>query len=167
MVFDDGYKPGDPTGTIKINAPSSTAAPIAMPTDQPDSQTHVQASTVFITQSGTSVPSVVSVTQVAETNSSPGPNKAAIAAGVVVAVVGLAAIIGGVVLFMRRKKQQALEEERRQHEDQTRLATGEKPPSTYSLADSRLEPSVMFQRRQSDGSIMDNQDYSRRILKVR
>ena len=168
MVYDDGYKPGDPTGTIKITAPSPTAAPtIAAPVEQPDSQTHVQASTVFVTQSGTSVPSVVSVTKVAETQSTPGPNKAAIAAGVVVSIVGLAAIIGGVVLFMRRKKQKALEEERRRHEDQTRLATGEKPPSTYSLADSRLEPSVMFQRRQSDGSIMDNQDYSRRILKVR
>ena len=126
----------------------------------------MQASTVFVTQSGSAVPSVISVTQVATPQPSSGPNKAAIAAGVVVSVVGLAAILGGVILYMRRKKQQALEEERRRHEDHTRLATGEKPPSTYSLADSRLEPNIMFQRRQSDGSIMDNQDYSRRILKV-
>ena len=39
-------------------------------------------------------------------------------------------------------------------------------PSSTSVTDSRLEPSVMFQRRMSDGSIADNQDYSRRILKV-
>ncbi len=44
---------------------------------------------------------------------------------------------------------------------------GAKPPtsSAGSVSD-RLEPSVMMQRRQSDGSIADNQDYSRRILKV-
>jgi cell wall integrity and stress response component len=34
-----------------------------------------------------------------------------------------------------------------------------------SFADLRLDP-VMAQRRMSDGSIADNQDYSRRILKV-
>ena len=45
---------------------------------------------------------------------------------------------------------------------------GAKPPtsSAGSVSDARLEPSVMMQRRQSDGSIADNQDYSRRILKV-
>ena len=43
-----------------------------------------------------------------------------------------------------------------------------KPPKTSggdSAFDTRLDP-VMAQRRLSDGSIADNQDYSRRILKV-
>ena len=148
------------------------SAPTTTPTDNTNTadgvSTQVKASTVFITQSGTTVPSVISITPSSPPeNNNPGPNKAAIAAGVVVAIIGVAAIVGGVILFMRRKRKQALEDERRRHEDQTRLATGDKPPSTFSLADSRLEPGVMFQRRQSDGSIMDNQDYTRRILQVR
>jgi len=32
--------------------------------------------------------------------------------------------------------------------------------------DQRLDPVLLQQRRLSDGSIADNQDYSRRILKV-
>jgi cell wall integrity and stress response component len=45
-----------------------------------------------------------------------------------------------------------------------------KPPhssgGSSSFTDMRLDPAVMAQRRMSDGSIADNQDYSRRILKV-
>ena len=125
------------------------------------------ASTIVVYQSGTQRASIVLTTQTATPESSDsGPNKAIIAAGVVVGILVVAALVGAVFFVMRHKKNKALEEERQRHEAMTALATGEKPPSTYSLADSRLEPSVMFQRRQSDGSIMDNHDYSRRILKV-
>ena len=93
-----------------------------------------------------------------------GPNKAGIAAGVVIGVVAVAAIVGGVFLCLRNRKRRAIEEE---YHRNLAGSYGPKPPSTAgSMSDSRLEPSVMFQRRQSDGSIADNQDYSRRILKV-
>ena len=169
-LWNDGYEIGDDTGTLKITTPVQTAiAQItggAVSSKSGDSkETTVDQTTVIITQPGSSKATVSS----APTSSpDPGPNKVAIAVGVVVGILGLAGIIGGLVFFMRHKKQKELEAERLRHENMTNFVTkGEKPPSTYSLADSRLEPSVMFQRRQSDGSIADNQDYSRRILKVR
>lgn len=94
-----------------------------------------------------------------------GPNVAGIAAGVVVGVVALTAFAGGLFLFLKSRKRRAIEEE---HRNNLVGWYGQKPPtsSSGSISDSRLEPSVMMQRRQSDGSIADNQDYSRRILKV-
>lgn len=83
----------------------------------------------------------------------------------VVGIVALSAIAGGVFFFLRNRKRRAVEEEYRRN---VAGAYGAKPPtsSAGSVSDARLEPSVMMQRRQSDGSIADNQDYSRRILKV-
>jgi cell wall integrity and stress response component len=94
------------------------------------------------------------------------PNKAAIAAGVVVGVVGLAAIIAGVVFFLKQKRRREIEEEyRRQAAVNSFVGAGKLHTSNSSMNDSRLDPEVML-RRQSDGSIADNEDYSRRILKV-
>ncbi|KAI9797984.1 MAG: hypothetical protein M1833_005040 [Piccolia ochrophora] len=93
---------------------------------------------------------------------SSGPNKAGIAAGVVVGIVLIGAIVGGIVLVLRRRKRRAVEEEYRRNAANEFLGKD----SASASSDSRLEPSVMMQRRQSDGSIADNQDYSRRILKV-
>jgi cell wall integrity and stress response component len=47
------------------------------------------------------------------------------------------------------------------------ISNGKPPTSSSGGAsfDTRLDP-VMAQRRMSDGSIADNEDYSRRILKV-
>lgn len=121
-------------------------------------------STIFITASG----SVVAQTVYATGPASGGSNKAAIAAGVIVGVVALLAIVGGFIFFLRQKKRRETEEERRRNETISNfVGKGEKMSSSNtSITDSRLEPSVMFQRRMSDGSIADNQDYSRRILKV-
>ena len=97
-----------------------------------------------------------------------GPNTAAIAAGVVVGVVAAAAIIGGVIFYMRRKRNAEIEEEHRRNAAVNAFISGSKPPSTsggVSITDSRLDP-VMAHRRLSDGSIADNQDYSRKILRV-
>ena len=126
-------------------------------------------STTLVTQpGGQTVPTVIEVTTTASAapESSPGPNKVAIGVGVVVGVVVLAAIIGGLFFWMRHRKNQAIAEERARLEALTNRVTGEKPGSSYSLGDSRLDQNVMFQRRASDGSIADNEDYSRRILKV-
>jgi len=102
--------------------------------------------------------------------SSGGPNKAAIAAGVVVGIVAIAAAAGGIFLFLRHRRRRAVEEEYRRNAAVSSFIGGGKPPTSSggasSFTDTRLDPSVMAQRRMSDGSIADNQDYSRRILKV-
>ena len=184
QIYSDSFRNGDLTGSIKITTPTQTwfghevtsspdphsasSSKKAKPTNEHDSQDQQQQqSTVLVTISGKPVQTITTSTPTAKPDSGSGPNKAGIAAGVVIGVIVLAAIIGAVVFIVRRKKQKALDDERRRHEAMTNFVTrGEKPPSTFSGSDSRLEPSVMFQRRQSDGSIADNQDYSRRILKV-
>ena len=100
-------------------------------------------------------------------NSSGGSNKTAIAVGAVVGVVALLAIIGGVFFFLRQRRRREVEEEfRRQANINSFTAGGKLHTSNSSVADSRLDPEFM-NRRQSNGSIADNEDYSRRILKVR
>ncbi|OQD74571.1 hypothetical protein PENDEC_c010G06974 [Penicillium decumbens] len=86
-------------------------------------------------------------------------NTAAIAAGVVVGVVGVAALAGAVWFFYRSKKQKA---------QGFRGTSGgyhrdSQPPS---MSDSRFDGGYMAQRRQSNGSIDDDHDFSRRILQV-
>lgn len=98
-------------------------------------------------------------------DSKPGPNKAAIAAGVVVGFVAVAGAIGALLFFMRRRRNREVEEEYRRNANINQFVAGGKPSGGFS--DTRLDPAVMAQRRMSDGSIADDQDYSRRILKVR
>ena len=126
-------------------------------------------STALVTKSGgQTVPTVITVTTTAvpSTDSGSGSNKVAIAVGVVVAVIVVAVAVGALFFWMRHRKNKAIEEERSRLQTMTNTVTGEKPGSSYSLGDTRLDQGVMFQRRQSDGSIADNEDYSRRILKV-
>ncbi|OCL10326.1 hypothetical protein AOQ84DRAFT_375017 [Glonium stellatum] len=140
--------------------PSSASSAGAAKTSAPAAVVTVGGSTVVMTvpgQSGTSKPS---------SSPSSGPNKAGIAAGVVVGVVGLAGIIAGVMLYLRQKRRREVEEEyRRQAAVSSFVGAGKLHTSNSSMNDSRLDPEVML-RRQSDGSIADNEDYSRRILKV-
>lgn len=96
------------------------------------------------------------------------PNVAAIAAGVVVGVVVFAAGAGAMIFFVRRRRNAEIEEEHRRNAAVNAFINGSKPPGSsgsISMTDSRLDP-VMAHRRLSDGSIADNQDYSRRILRV-
>jgi cell wall integrity and stress response component len=103
-------------------------------------------------------------------SSSSGPSKAGIAAGVVIGIVAIAAIAGGGYIFVRNKRRREVEEEYRRNAAVSSFISGGKPPTSSggasSFTDTRLDPAVMAQRRMSDGSIADNQDYSRRILKV-
>lgn len=102
-----------------------------------------------------------------EEDSGGGKNVAGIAAGVVVAVVVVAALIGGGFIYMRRKRNKEIEEEHRRNAA-VNAFIGRSPSSSggTSMSDARLDP-VLAHRRMSDGSIADNQDYSRRILRVR
>lgn len=81
-------------------------------------------------------------------------NTAAIAAGVVVGVVGVAALAGAAFFFYRSRKQKA------------RGYRGGRDSGPPSMSDSRFDGQYMAQRRQSNGSIDDDQDFSRRILQV-
>lgn len=98
-----------------------------------------------------------------------GPNVAGIAAGVVVGVVAAAAAIGGLFFWLRRKRNAEIEEDHRRNAAVNAFISGSKPPSatggSISMSDTRLDPGLSH-RRLSDGSIADNEDYSRRILRV-
>lgn len=95
-------------------------------------------------------------------NKSSGPNKVGIAVGVVVGVIAIAALIGGMWFFLRARNRRELEDA---HRRQAAINAFVKSPNDAPAFDTRLEPAIM--RRMSAGSIADNQDYSRRILKVR
>ncbi|KAK0648619.1 hypothetical protein B0T16DRAFT_388812 [Cercophora newfieldiana] len=94
-----------------------------------------------------------------------GPNVGAIAGGVVVGVLAVAAAIGGMFFYMRRKRNREIEEEHQRHAAVNSFVSGKTGSSGGSITDARLDP-VMAQRRMSDGSIADNHDYSRKILRV-
>ncbi|KAJ5606388.1 hypothetical protein N7510_009169 [Penicillium lagena] len=106
----------------------------------------------------------VTVTQsaVAQTDSSSSSssshNTAAIAAGVVVGVVGLAALIGAAFFFYRHKKSK--------QEEEFGYGAGDYDSRAPPMTDSRFDGTSMAQRRQSNGSIDENHDFSRRILQV-
>jgi hypothetical protein len=69
-------------------------------------------------------------------------------------------------LLRRRRQKQAEEDYRRNAANIDNFVSGGKlHTSASSMNDSRIDPSFM-DRRQSNGSIADNEDYSRRILKV-
>lgn len=98
----------------------------------------------------------------AEPTTTPVPakpvNKAGVAAGVVVGVLAIAGIGIGMFLLMKKRRREKVEEEYRK-------SAAAREFSRKPEQDHRLDP-VMIQRRDSVGSIADNQDYSRRILKV-
>lgn len=86
-------------------------------------------------------------------------NTAAVAAGVVVGVVGFAALAGGIFFFYRSRKQKAAA----RYGGAVGYGRDSQPPS---MSDSRFDGDYMAQRRQSNGSIDDDHDFSRRILQV-
>lgn len=124
-----------------------------------------------ITKAGETI--VVTASGQADPNSSGKPgggsNKVGIAVGVVVGVVLFAAAIGGGIFYMRHRKRKAVEEEYRRNQAINSFVTSDKPISKNgsSISDQRLDPAAMRGRRQSDASMADDQDYSRRILQVR
>jgi len=165
--FFDVYLSGLTSSAEEDDAPisSSTSSSIA---SSPTATSPTSPSVV------TSPGQTVVVTQPANSSSTSapkksGPNVAAIAAGVVVGFVGLAAVALGIFFFMRNKKRREIEEEHRRNAAVSSFIGNQKPPTTSagsSFTDTRLDPVVMAGRRISNGSIADNQDYSRRILKV-
>jgi len=176
----DGFFSVYLTGTSSNvpNAQSSgSSSPSSSASSSPKASATKSASPSVVTIGGQTVVVTAPASQqtsagsdTSSSSSSSGPNKAAIAAGVVVGVVAIAAAAGGIFLFLRHRRRRAVEEEYRRNAAVSSFVNGGKPPPSSadgsSFTDTRLDPSVMAQRRMSDGSIADNQDYSRRILKV-
>lgn len=135
---------------------------------KPDSSASSSASDSASSSTGTAPVTTVTQTQSPDSKNSGSTNTVGIAVGVVVGIVGIAAIIGGAFFFIRRRRNAQIEEEHRRNAAVNAFISGSKPPSaegSLAMTDSRLDP-VAVHRRLSDGSIADNQDYSRRILRV-
>ncbi|KAF3047495.1 hypothetical protein E8E12_009019 [Didymella heteroderae] len=130
-----------------------------------DSSSSAKKSSTAAPSSTAAASATASPSKTASSDSDSKPNTAGIAAGVVVGVVGLAAIIGGVWFFLRRRRQRQAEEDYRRNAAGVNDFINGGKTSASSMNDSRIDPSFM-DRRQSNGSIADNEDYSRRILKV-
>ncbi|TQS37205.1 hypothetical protein Golomagni_02329 [Golovinomyces magnicellulatus] len=173
-----GY-PSDLCGGVGAYSVYLTGLSLAVP--NADSSSSTSSSTPKSSSTSSSAPSVVTIggeTVVVtakpqpssdgaslDKNSNSSPNKSGIAAGVVVGLLAFGAIVGGIVLYLRNQKRRAIEEEHRQVAAVNSFIDGGKYPGP--VTDTRLDPAVMASRRMSDGSIADNQDYSRRILKVK
>ncbi|KAK6359617.1 hypothetical protein TWF696_000765 [Orbilia brochopaga] len=151
-------------GLTGVSAPDSSAS-------QPSSTSEASSSSTGSTTSS-DIPAVQTVIQgstatvtAAISDAQPqsgGTSKAGIAAGVVVGVIALIALgVGGFLVVRRNRRRQAEEEYRAAVAAKEFTASIRKPQS-----DARLDPVMLQHRRMSDGSIADNEDYSRRILKV-
>lgn len=173
----DSYEGGSSSSSSSA-APSKTATSASSSvTAAPEESAAVSTSIAPGTTIVVTMPSSQQQTEApdaspsAKSDGGSGTNVAGIAAGVVVGVVAVAGIAIGLFFFMRHRRRKAEEEEykRNQVGDFMRHGgtSGEgKPPNTgYSnMSDSRLDPEA--NKRNSIGSIADDQDYSRRILRV-
>jgi len=144
------------SGLTQNQIPNFDPASVSSASSKTPATTVVGGSTIVVT---------VGPTETSGSSSGGGSNKAGIAAGVVVGLVVPALIIAGVVLWLRNRKKKAADEAYHQQQNVSNFFAGGKNTSHSSMNDTRLDPEVMM-RRASDGSIADNQDYSRRILKV-
>lgn len=156
----------DADSTTDSDKATITAGPKSDATNAAKSIITQDPTTVVVTAPGQNQAVATSSISPTAKPSNGGGSKAGIAAGVVIGVVALCVFVGGLFFYLRNRKRRAVENEYQQNAGNgNALGTG--TLSRANMSDSRLEPSVMMQRRQSDGSIADNQDYSRRILKVR
>nr|POF15291.1 cell wall integrity and stress response component 2 [Quercus suber] len=164
------------TSSSSDSSTSSTSAPSSSSTS---SSTTVAPSVVTSVAPGTTVV----VTAPAARVSNPPPefstdsaskgsktNVAGLAAGIVVGFVVVVAGIAALVFWIKHKRRKDAETESKrstQVNDFMRGGREGKPPrSGYSnMSDERLDPQAGA-RRNSVGSIADNQDYSRKILRV-
>lgn len=134
----------------------------------PASVTGTSGSSATKTSTSATVPATIVVTSPPtpqKASGGGGTSKVGIAVGVVVGIVSLIGLVAGVLFFLRYKRRRDAEEEYKRQAAVNSFVKGHN--SAPSLNDSRLDPEILAGRRESTGTIADNQDYSRRILKVR
>ncbi|KAI1347059.1 hypothetical protein F5Y01DRAFT_256809 [Xylaria sp. FL0043] len=152
-VYNTGVQVNVAEAELEPSSSSTTSAPTSTST--------TQTSEATITETAPATSETPTKDEGSKTN------VVGIAVGVVVGVVVAAAIAGIAFFFLRKKRNAELEEEHRRNAAVNAFISGGKPPRSsggMSIADSRMDP--IMNRRMSDGSIADNQDYSRRILRV-
>jgi cell wall integrity and stress response component len=166
------------TGTGKLesvsDSPSSAASTgsVSSVTASAASGTSTVVPVTTITAGGSTVLVTPTPTADASTSSSSSSSSAApssssklstgAVAGIAVAVVVIVAAAGVVGFFLWRRRQ-AREEEYTRADDYTSSFQG--PAPVEKRVDQRLEP-VMLDKRISAASLADEQDYSRKILRV-
>lgn len=131
-------------------------------TSSSSSSSTTTSGVTVVTKAGETIVVTASSSASSKSSGSSSTSTAGIAAGVVVGVVGLASIIGASLFFLRRRQKRRVEDEYRRNAEIN--AFTQKPSSLSS--DPRWDADYMAQRRQSNGSIADDQDFSRRILQV-
>lgn len=146
-----GHKPDSTTGAG--GSASSTGSPSVVTEAGP---------TIYKTQGPSPTTSGTS------SSGSGGPNTAAIAAGVIVGIAGLTALAAAVFFFVRHRQNKERKEVEAEYRRSAALNTYKAAPpmAANPTSDSRFDGGYMAQRRQSNGSIDDDQDFSRRILQV-
>lgn len=115
----------------------------------------------------TSQPTMSATSSAAPKKSGGGSgNTVGIVVGVIVGIVLLAAIVGAGFLWLRRKQQKDMEDYKKHNDVQSFVDGGKVEQTRPSMwaPDSRLDNAGA--RRVSNGSIADNQDFSRKILQV-
>ncbi|KAJ5638091.1 hypothetical protein N7490_007970 [Penicillium lividum] len=157
---DSSSSTGTGSSSNNSNSNNSTSNATASETDSTGgtATTNSSGQTVYVTDTSKNDAAASASAQAAkqqeEQRESKSHNTAAIAAGVVVGVVGIAAIAGAAFFVYRSRKQKA------------QGYRGRRDSGPSSMSDSRFDGQYMAQRRQSNGSIDDDQDFSRRILQV-
>ncbi|KAI1756129.1 hypothetical protein F4782DRAFT_526685 [Xylaria castorea] len=153
------YNTGVQVNVAEADLPTSSTTTTSSATPTSTSQT---------SDTPTSTPTTPVESQAPDNqNKKSSTNTVGIAVGVVVGFLVVSAIAIGAYFYFRRKRNSEMEEEQRRNAAVNAFISGGKPPRSsggVSLADSRMDP--IMNRRMSDGSIADNQDYSRRILRV-
>ena len=156
-VYTTGLQPDVPTISASATNGADSTAPSKTNHAATSVSTDARGETVVVTAASSSTPSNDAGTEAQKTKKA--HNTAAIAAGVVIGVVGVAALAGAAFFFYRSRRQKA---------EGFRGTTGgygrdSQPPSMSAPG---FDGGYMAQRRQSNGSIDDDHDFSRRVLQV-
>lgn len=170
--YDDSVGTAAGSGGDSNNGPNddgSTSASTPAPSSAGQGSNTVTQAPSVITKAGETI--VITAPGQAEATSQSssengGGNKVGMAVGIVVGIILFAALVGGGVFWMRHRKRKAVEEEYRRNQSINNFVGNDKPHSQSGSSDQRLDPSILHHRRQSDGSIADEMDFSRRILQV-
>jgi len=152
---------------VSATATSTSSVPSATKTSAPSVVT--SGSSVITVTAPAQAASVSAAAESAAAKKSSKSSTAGIVAGVVVGVVLIAAIAGGAFLYLRHKRRREIEDEYQRNASINTFVSNGKPPGSSAgfsnVTDTRLDHTAL-QRRMSDGSIADNEDYSRKILRV-
>jgi len=144
------------TGLGKLEGSAASvilsASSIATPTSAP-------SNTVYVTTGQTTI--IQAPSQTGNSSKSGGGVSGGAAAGIVIAVLLIVGGAAGAFFFIRRRRRDAYQKQYEGSNFSSSPGSLNRPFGT----DQRLEPG-MVQKRESVGSLADEQDYSRKILRV-